>query len=291
MASDYPITVTPSQVEDPHLAKVLPNGGATEDPEDADLSEVAGQDSNPVQDTSLVQTTQNATISTPARVNAPRLTKVLKGAREDLEDAELPGIAGKVFSPVRDRVLVPIADRATKILPTVVGTIPIPFLDEIGAWTFGVPFAVLKAGYTHLIPHEFEDEVKQNMDKDLNKVVKIGFEKFGSRVKPVLSSITGVASFAANTAIDITTIPFNSKLGEWNDSIIKFNGYLMYAGVSKDLLRSFFDINALENLAIIGRVQAKRNESGGSTRRMRTAMSNSPVQPSIFKAIMCDAAR
>ena len=255
------------------------------------IRRITGQDSKLVQDTVPVQTTQNATISAPARENTPRLTKVLKGAREDLEDAELPGIAGKVFSPVRDRVLVPIADRATKILPTVVGTIPIPFLDEIGAWMFGVPFAVLKAGYTHLIPHEFEDEVKQNMDKDLNKVVKIGFEKFGSRVKPVLSSITGVASFAANTAIDITTIPFNGKLGEWNDSIIKFNGCLMYAGVSKDLLRSFFDINALENLAIIGRVQAKRNEIGGSTRRMRTAMSNSPVQLSILKAIMCDAAR
>mmetsp|Transcript_9124 Transcript_9124/g.13806 ORF Transcript_9124/g.13806 Transcript_9124/m.13806 type:complete len:652 (-) Transcript_9124:302-2257(-) len=289
MATDSPITITLSHVKDSHdLAKVFPIEGATEDlEEDAELSEVVGQDFNP-------QTGDNATISkkiTPEHVKAPRLTKVLEGATADLEDAELPGIAGKVFSPVRDRVLVPIADRVTKILPTVVSTIPIPFLDDIGAWTFGVPFSVLKAGYTHLLPHEFKDEVKQNMDKDLNKAVKIGFEDFGHRTKPVLSSISGVVSFAVNTAIDITTIPFNGKLGEWNDAIVKFNGYLMYSGVGKDLLRSFFDDNALENMAIIGRIQAERNKIGGSTRRMRTAMSRSPVKSSIFKAIMCDAAR
>ena len=69
------------------------------------IRRITGQDSKLVWDTVPVQTTQNATISAPARENTPRLTKVLKGAREDLEDAELPGIVGKVFGPVRDRVL------------------------------------------------------------------------------------------------------------------------------------------------------------------------------------------
>ena len=85
------ITVSPSQVEDPL--------GATENPEDYRPRFQAG-----VGYSSRPNYAECYDFCARSR-EYPTSHQGPEGAREDLEDAELPGIVGKVFGPVRDRVL------------------------------------------------------------------------------------------------------------------------------------------------------------------------------------------
>jgi hypothetical protein len=101
----------------------------------------------------------------------------------------------------------------------------------------------------------------------------------------------GVFGFVANSIIDIATLPINGKFGEWRDSTKKFLGYLVYSGVGEEILGSFADFNAFENLLIIGRTQAESNVIGGNSHRARTAMDALPVDELFFKAILIDATR
>mmetsp|Transcript_22230 Transcript_22230/g.48295 ORF Transcript_22230/g.48295 Transcript_22230/m.48295 type:complete len:601 (+) Transcript_22230:346-2148(+) len=233
-------------------------------------------------DTSIVSIAK-----TPSKEKSPHITKVLKGIKEDLEDAEFPGLAGKVFNPVRASVLVPMTEKATDIIPAVVSTIPLPYLDEIGAFALSAPLGPLKLGYSLLIPRpQVDEEAKQDMDMNL-----VNAYKKNQKPKPILSSLMGVFGFAANSIIDIVTLPFNGKLGEWKDSTVKFIGYIVYSGVGQELFGAFADFNAFENLLIIARVQEETNVNEGNSHRARTAMDTPPVDDAVFKAILQDSAR
>lgn len=221
-------------------------------------------------------------------LKAPCITKVLDDAKEDLENAELSGFVGKVFNPIRDEVLVPATTKAGEMLPYAANAIPFPYVDEVGAFAMSVPFAAMKAGYS-LIP-------RKEVDDEANEDAVRGFEeafKRNERPKPLASSLMGVVGFACNSIIDILTIPFNGKFGDWLDATKKFLGFMMYSGVGSELLDAFADFNALENMLIIGRVQNERNDLGGESRRARTAMSSLPanIDESMFKDIIADASR
>ncbi|GFH49771.1 hypothetical protein CTEN210_06247 [Chaetoceros tenuissimus] len=234
---------------------------------------------------------------------APHISKVLKGAKEDIENAELPGIAGKVYHPVRDEILVPFAEKASHMLPAVAGAIPLPYVDEVGAMALKIPVGATKAAYSLLIP-SVDMESNYAIEKDLSEAYEFKLEekkktdKKGngnkSSPKPTLASLMGVVGFATNSVIDVLTLPLNGKFGDWYDSSKKFFSYLMYSGVDRELLGAFLDAHAFENLLLIERVQRERNVVGDkNSRRARTAMSSLPpnIDQPMLKSIIKDSCR
>jgi|Transcript_13503 hypothetical protein len=222
-------------------------------------------------------------------LKAPHITKVLDDAQEDVGLAEFPGFAGKLFNPVRENMLLPMTQKAGEVLPAVADAIPLPFVDEIAAFAMSVPLACMKVGYS-FIPHKEADE-------EANAIIKRDMSvAFGrsQRPKPFLSSMLGVVGFAANSIIDIVTLPFNGKLGDWIDATMKFLAYVVYSGIGPELGDAFFDPNAFGNMLIIGRIQKERNAIGENTsRRSRTAMTSLPpnVDESVWKNIVADSSR
>ncbi len=220
---------------------------------------------------------------------APHMAKVLKDAQEDLENAEFPGFVGKVFNPVRDEVLVPITSKASEIVPVVVDHIPLPFVDEVGAAAVGVPIGVAKIGYSMIPTKDVDDEA----DETVGKEFELAFNKT-RKPRPITSSLMGVVGFTANTVIDLATLPFGNKFGNWMDSTKKFLGYLAFSGLGEELAAAFADFNALENMLIIGHAQATRNTVGtAESRRARVAFPSLPpnVDHSTFKEIMTYSTR
>jgi len=142
---------------------------------------------------------------------SPHITGVLEEAAEDLKYAEFPGYVGKVFNPVRDHVLLPATNKANEIVSTVASFIPLPFVDEVGAFALNVPINAMRLGYS-ILPHPEVDnkESEQIVAHELNIVSE----------NPFLSSVMGVVGFAANTARDIATIPFHGKLQEATNGFI-----------------------------------------------------------------------
>jgi hypothetical protein len=215
---------------------------------------------------------------------ASRTTKVLEGATKDLENAEFPGYLGKLFNPIRDAVLVPVASKATDIVPGVAQAIPLPFLDESLAFVMGVSFGAFKLGYK-VFPHPGVE--KEQEDAINQELMQLGHEGMKlTDTNPVLSSLKAIFGFTASAIIDVATLPFNGKLREWVDMTIKFFGFLLVTGVGKELVVAFGNPRGIENLLIIGNVQAKRRY----IRRSSTVMDVS-IPTDEFKNIMKDSAR
>ena len=153
---------------------------------------------------------------------SPRITGVLKEAADDLKYAEFPGYVGKVFNPVRDKVLLPATNKATEIVPIVASFIPLPFVDEVGAFALNVPIKAMHLGYS-ILPHpEVDKESEQIEAQELKMVGEAAMRKY--KPNPFKSSSMGVVGFAANTALDIATLPFSGKMGDWLEATIMFIG-------------------------------------------------------------------
>jgi hypothetical protein len=151
---------------------------------------------------------------------SPHITGVLEEAAEDLKYAKFPGYVGKVFNPVRDHVLLPATNKANEIVSTVASFIPLPFVDEVGAFALNVPINAMRLGYS-ILPHPEVDnkESEQIVAREYIIAGEAAMMKF-SEPNPFLSSVMGVVGFAANTARDIATIPFHGKLQEATNGFI-----------------------------------------------------------------------
>mmetsp|Transcript_40760 Transcript_40760/g.85623 ORF Transcript_40760/g.85623 Transcript_40760/m.85623 type:complete len:609 (-) Transcript_40760:295-2121(-) len=228
-------------------------------------------------------------ISLNHKHKSPAVTRVLDGAKKDLEDAEFPGYIGKVFNPVRDEVLVPVTSKATEIVPNITSAIPLPYMDDASAFAMRVPIAAIKFGYG-MIPHkdpgqEGHDAIAQEFDSAFHQITL-------SKPQPLFANLYAVIGFAANSAIDLATLPFGGKLGNWVESSKKLIGYIGVSGIGEELKESFTDPNAIENMLIIARAQAAHNDVGtANTRRLRTAFSSYPpsVDDSKFKDILTNS--
>jgi hypothetical protein len=213
-----------------------------------------------------------------------RTNTVLEDATTDLKNAEFPGYLGKLFNPIRDTILVPVASKARDIVPRVAQAIPLPFLDESLAFVMGLSFGAVKLGYK-VFPHpEVDTEQENAINRELMELGNEGMKL--SDPNPILSSLKGVVGFAVNSIIDLATLPLNGKLREWIDMTIKFFGYLIYTGVGKDMMVAFGNPRGVENLLIIGNVQEERTY----IRRLSTVVDVN-IHTDDFKNIMKDAAR
>merc|ERR1719223_160132 len=144
-------------------------------------------------------------------------------------------------------------------------------------------------GYS-LVPNK---DVDNEANDAVGRSFASAFDRF-RKPRPLTAKLMGVVGFAANTVIDLVTLPFNGKLGDWIDTSIKFLGYMMFSGIGGELLEAFMDFNALENLIIISRVQGENNQVGDDdSRRARTAFPSFPqgVGKSKFKDIMAYSVR
>ena len=213
-----------------------------------------------------------------------RTTTVLEDATTDLENAEFPGYLGKLFNPLRDAILVPVASKLKDVVPGVAQAIPLPYLDESLAFVMGISFGAVKLGYK-AFPHlEIDTEQEDVVNKELMELGNMGMKL--SDPNPIISSVKGVIGFAVNSIIDLATLPFNGKLREWINMTIEFFGYLLYTGIGKEMVGAFGNPRGIENLLITGNVQAERTD----IRRSSTVMGIIPTTND-FKNIMKDAAR
>jgi len=154
---------------------------------------------------------------------SPHITGVLEDAAEDLKYAEFPGYVGKVFNPVRDNVLLPATNKATEIVPVVASYIPLPFVDEVGAFALNVPITAMRLGY-YILPHPEVDKESEHIEaQELKAVGELAMRKF-SKPNPILSSAMGAVGFVANSVLDLATLPFSGKLGDWLEATIMFIG-------------------------------------------------------------------
>jgi hypothetical protein len=217
--------------------------------------------------------------------SASRTTKVLEDATTDLENAEFPGYLGKLFNPIRDAILVPVASKATDIIPGVARAIPLPYLDESLAFVMGVSFGGVKLGYK-VFPHpEVDKEQEDVVNQELKSLGNMGMKRYYTP-KPFLSSLSGAFGFAFSSIIDLATLPVNGKLGEWIEMTTEFFGYLVYTGIGKEMLTAFGNPRGIDNLLIIGKVQEKKEY----IRRSSTVMDVS-IPTDDYKNLMKDAAR
>ena len=219
-------------------------------------------------------------------LTSSRTTAVLENAITDLESAEFPGHLGKLFNPLRDAILVPVASKLKDFVPGVAQAIPLPYLDESLAFLMGVSFGAVKLGYK-VFPHlEVDAEQEDAINKELLELGNEGMKLSDSN--SILSSLKGVFGFAVNSVIDLATLPFNGKLREWINMTIEFFGYLLYTGVGKEMVVAFGNPRGIENLLITANVQAERTEF----RRLSTVMMSAGTPTTHdFKNIMKDAAR
>lgn len=179
---------------------------------------------------------------------SPHITGVLEDAAEDLKYAEFTGYVGKVFNPVRDKVLLPATNKATEIVPIVASFIPLPFVDEVGAFALNVPIKAMRLGYS-ILPHsEVDKESEQIEAQELKMVGEAAMKKY--KPNPFMSSLMGVAGFAANTALDIATLPFSGKLGDWLEATIMFIGMPFTNAVVSITLQNYNSQNSNINLCI-----------------------------------------
>lgn len=229
--------------------------------------------------------------SSTGRNPSPRINKILENAALDLTNAEFPGYLGKVFNPIREGLLIPFANTATDIVPKVAGSIPLPFLDEMGALAMSVPIGVIKLVYTVLPHKEVDDESNDEINEEIRMLGKAGMRM--ARPNPLYSSLMGVFGFATNSVLELVALPFSGHLGEWTDTVIKFFGFLIYTGIGEELVHAFGNPRAIESMLIIGNVQANDNFLGCKSRRAMTAMDGLPpgMSQDAFKLVMKDAAR
>ena len=203
---------------------------------------------------------------------SPHITQVLQEAREDLEDAEFPRIVGRFLNPIRDGILVPVTSRAEEIVPVVVDAIPLPFVDEVGAFAIKLPIKVAKIVYSVIPRKSVGAEAAEELSNEFDRAFHTTRNPM-----PLVANAFAVVGFTVNTAIDIATLPFGNKLGKWIDSLKKFLGFLTFSGVGRELLDGFANFNTLENMLIIGRTQETRDRVGTlNSRRGRTAFSFFP---------------
>ena len=90
-----------------------------------------------------------------------RIEGVLKDATNDLQNADLPNYLSNT--------LVPITTKASEV---VANTIPLPFLDRVGAFVLSVPLKAVKLGYS-LIPHDKDQERAPRGPKEFMAALEI----------------------------------------------------------------------------------------------------------------------
>lgn len=223
---------------------------------------------------------------------ATKIEEVLTDATDDLKDAEFTGIVGFVANPITENLLVPASETVAKVVPAVADTIPLPFVDEIGAFALSVPMAAAKMTYSLLPFHttNTEDEHQTLFNEDL----KTGTKKAHEGPNKIKSSLASAVGFGVNSVIDIASIPFNGTFSEWVDTLEKFIGYIVLSGVGKEMFGAFANYRVLYNLLIVARVQESGNKTmSPESRRLRAAMPSLPegMDNTLFKSIMKDSAR
>lgn len=235
-----------------------------------------------------------ATDTSTKRTPSPHINKVLENATANLKNAEFPGYLGKLFNPIRERLLIPIAIKATDIVPKVVDVIPLPFLDEMGAFAMSVPFGTMKLAYT-IIPHkEVDDESNDAITHEFKRRGENGMRKLKPKEpNPITSSLMGIYGFATNTILDLAALPFNGHLSKWTGTVVELFGFLLCSGIGEELVTAYGNPRGIQNLLIIGNAQAKDNGIGCEGRRARVAMDSLPpgMTPETFKLVLKDAAR
>ena len=221
---------------------------------------------------------------------APKLKKVFEDAEEDLKDAEITGLPGKVLNPLAHKVWLPVAEKVTEIVPAVIGAIPLPFVDEISSAVVGVGFGAAKLGY-HIFPYSADADVAKEADGLFGNDMIKNLKNVPRKPKPFVSSVMSVVGFASNTAIDLVRLPFSGDLGQWIDTSKKFFGYMASSGVGGEVMDSFLSPGVIDAIMIIAKVQDEENDSKNSL-RIRTAMSSLPAgiaDKADFKTILFDA--
>jgi len=221
-----------------------------------------------------------------------KLEKVLDQAEEDLKNAELRGLAGKLTNPVFDNILAPATSLAANTLPKVVDVLPIPFLDEASSGALNLGFGAVKFGYS-IFPLRAEDDLGKE-SQDLHKGELEEQSRFYQKSRPVLSSATTLIGGAINVTIDLLRLPFSGDLREWAEATKQFVGYLAYSGVGSELTDAFLSPGSVSAMKILADVQGEKDNNGKESRRIRTAMDSWPVelQPGgeeAWKLIMEDA--
>ncbi len=223
-------------------------------------------------------------------MSAPKLKKVFEDVEEDLKDAEFTGLIGKVLNPLTDKVVLPVAEKATEFVPAVTSAVPLPFVDDISSAFLGISIGAAKIGY-NILPFSVDNDVTSEADSLFDREMLQNIKKRAHEPKPLISELMGVIGFASNTAIDLARLPFSGDLGKWMDLSKKFFGYMASSGVGGEVLDAFMSPGALSAIMIIAMIQQERNESK-SGRRNLTAMSSLPTgiaDKSDFKTIIFDA--
>lgn len=223
-------------------------------------------------------------------MTALKLKKVFEDAEEDLKDSEFTGIFGKVLNPLTDMVILPVAEKATEIVPAVAGAIPLPFVDEVSSAVVGVGFGAAKLGY-HIFPYSADADVAKEADGLFGNDMIKNYKNKPQEPKPLLSSAMSAIGFASNSVIDIVRLPFSGDLGKWMTTSKMFFGYMATSGVGGEVMDAFASPGALSAIMIIAKIQAGRND-GKNSRRNRAAMASLPTgiaDKADFKEIIFDA--
>ena len=227
----------------------------------------------------------------PPPNEAPKLKKVLEDAEEDLKNSEFTWLPGKILNPVTDLVVVPVAEKASEILPAIAGAMPLPFVDDVSSAILGASFGAVKIGYT-LFPFSADDDSEREASGLFDGDLAQNFKNRPRAPKPFLSTVMSGVGFASNSALDLMRLPFSGDLGKWLDTTKKFWGYMVTSGVGEEVLDGFLSPGAVDAIMIIAKIQDEFNELGTNTRRIRTGLTSLP--PGIndkadFKTIMFDA--
>ena len=149
------------------------------------------------------------------------------------------------------------------------------------------------------VDKDYHDSLKfwnDDASNPINREVDDAVQEYHRTHKPnsAFANLFAVVGFLGNTAIDVATLPFNGKFGDWIDATRKFVGYISSSGVDKELAAAFFDVGAVQNLLIIARAQATRNDVGyARSRRAITSLAEFPegVDERKFKDVLAHAAR
>jgi len=221
----------------------------------------------------------------------PKLKKALEDVEEDLKNSEFTWLPGKVLNPVTDMVVVPVAEKATEILPAIAEAIPLPFVDDVSSAVLGASVGAAKIGYT-LFPFSADDDNEREASGLFDGDLAQNFKNRPRAPKPFLSTVMSGVGFASNSALDLMRLPFSGDLGKWLDTTKKFWGYMVTSGVGEEVLDGFLSPGAVDAIMIIAKIQDEFNELGTNTRRIRTGLTSLP--PGIndkadFKTIMFDA--
>ncbi len=221
---------------------------------------------------------------------AIKIKNIFNDIEDNVKDAEFIGLPGKILNPITEKVVEPVASAAANIVPTVVGAVPLPFVDDVSSAVVGVGVGAAKIGYT-IFPFTADNDVEHESEALESKDLIQNFKNAPRTPKPFLSDLMGVVGFGANTALDVVRLPFSGDLGKWVNLSKKFVGYMATSGVGAEALAGFMSVGAPTAMMIIGKVQAEKNE-GKNSRRMRCAMSEFPEGIAVkddFNLIIVDA--